>query len=177
MIQSETHIAAVVYFDVFGPPSSPPMNTLLAVKIIKQMTDVNKNIATEKPSLPAGTMYVLLSLEAYIALITHGRPRPKNTFTELEPVTFPTAESAYGDDLAAVTLAKVSGRDVPMATIVIAVIYGSKDKTHPSNSAISPTIPVIIPIIVSAIMKAYFPSPHLIGGIIAKSNFQVTKRN
>ena len=64
-----------------------------------------------------------------------------------------------------------------MATIVIAVIYGSKDKTHPSNSAIAPTTPVIIPIIVRATIKAYFPSPHLIGGIIANNSFQVTKRN
>jgi len=37
-------------------------------------------------------------------------------------VTFPTAESAYFDVLAAVILANVSGREVPMATIVIAVI-------------------------------------------------------
>jgi len=41
----------------------------------------------------------------------------------LDPVTFPTAASAYLDVLAAVTLAKVSGREVPMATNVIAVIY------------------------------------------------------
>jgi len=40
----------------------------------------------------------------------------------LDPVTFPTAASAYSDDLAAVTLANVSGREVPIATKVIAVI-------------------------------------------------------
>jgi hypothetical protein len=57
-------------------------------------------------------------------LMTQGSPRPKNTFTELEPVTLPTAESAYYDDLAATILAKVSGREVPIATIVMAVIYG-----------------------------------------------------
>jgi len=58
----------------------------------------------------------------YIAAITHGTPSPKNTLTELDPVIFPTAESAYYDVLAAVILAKVSGNDVPNATIVIAVI-------------------------------------------------------
>ena len=63
----------------------------------------------------------MLCLEAYIALITHGSPRPRNTFTEFDPVTLPTAESAYSDDYAAVILAKVSGREVPIATIVIAV--------------------------------------------------------
>jgi len=42
----------------------------------------------------------------------------------LEPVTLPTAASAYSHDLAAVMLAKVSGREVPMATMVIAVICG-----------------------------------------------------
>lgn len=54
--------------------------------------------------------------------MTHGSPSPKNTFTEFEPVTFPTAESAYFDVRAAVMLAKVSGREVPIATIVMAVI-------------------------------------------------------
>jgi hypothetical protein len=34
---------------------------------------------------------------------------------------FPTAESAFLDCLAAVTEAKVSGREVPKATIVMAV--------------------------------------------------------
>tara|TARA_B110001469_G_C9637721_1_gene320022 strand:+ start:430 stop:543 length:114 start_codon:yes stop_codon:yes gene_type:complete len=37
-------------------------------------------------------------------------------------VTLPTAASAYYDDLAAVTLANVSGSEVPTATNVIAVI-------------------------------------------------------
>ena len=86
------------------------------------MREVIKNIATEKPSFPAWTTYTLLLLEAYTALITHWRPRPKNTFTEFDPVTFPTAASAYCDDLAAVILANVSGSEVPTATNVIAVI-------------------------------------------------------
>jgi len=136
-----------------------------------------KNIATVKPSLPAGTLYSWLCLDAYIALITHGSPRPKNTLTELEPVTLPTAASAYSLDLAAVMLAKVSGREVPMATMVIAVICGYRPTTHPIASATSPTTPVIIPINDSAMMKAGFPPPHLIGGTIAKKSFQVMIRN
>ena len=54
--------------------------------------------------------------------ITHGRPSPKKIFTLFEPVTFPMAESAYLEFYAAVTDANVSGSDVPIATIVMAVI-------------------------------------------------------
>ena len=57
--------------------------------------------------------------------ITHGRPSPRNTLTEFEPVMFPIAESAYWEDLAAAIDAKVSGRDVPRATRLIAVIESS----------------------------------------------------
>lgn len=115
---------AVAYFDVVGPPSSPPITILLVVRIAKQMIAQTRKHATVKPSAPAGTSYLELFFSAYIALITHGRPRPKKIFTELEPVTLPTAASAYSDDLAAVMLANVSGREVPIATIVIAVIDG-----------------------------------------------------
>ena len=48
-------------------------------------------------------------------------PMPKNTFTELEPVTLPTAASAFVLSATACLLAKRSGRDVPTATNVIAV--------------------------------------------------------
>jgi hypothetical protein len=41
------------------------------------------------------------------------------------------AESAESDYLAAVILAKVSGRDVPRATRVIAVISSLIPSTHP----------------------------------------------
>ena len=168
---------AVIYFDVGGPPSSPPIMILLAVKIAKQTREQIKKIATVNPNDPAGTSYFILIEEQYIALITQGRPRPKNTFTELEPVTLPTAASAYSDDLAAVTLAKVSGRDVPIATIVIAVICGLSPITHPITSATSPTTPVIIPMKLSAIMKAGFPPPHLIGGTNENKSFQVIIKN
>jgi len=150
---------------------------LLKVKIIKHMIEQIKKIATVNPNFPAGTSYSLLCLDAYIELITHGSPRPKKTLTEFEPVTLPTAASAYSLDLAAVILANVSGREVPMATIVIAVICGCIPRTHPIASATSPTTPVIIPMKESAIMKAGFPPPHLIGGTRAKNSFQVTIKN
>jgi len=108
---------AVIHLEKTGPPSSPPINILLSVKIEKQMTDVIKNMNTEKPSLPAGTSYSAVHFTPfghicraesgystiprefmYIEVITQGRPSPKNTLTEFEPVTFPIAESAYYDD-------------------------------------------------------------------------------
>ena len=67
--------------------------------------------------------------------MTHGRPRPKNTLTELDPVTFPTAESACSDYLHAVILAKVSGSEVPRATKVIAVVAFGIPSTQPTISA------------------------------------------
>jgi hypothetical protein len=51
-----------------------------------------------------------------MAAITHGSPRPKNTLTELEPVTLPIALSAVLSFLADIADANVSGSDVPMAT-------------------------------------------------------------
>lgn len=175
--QSPIHILAVRYLDKAGPPSSPPIKILLQVKIKKQMREQTKKRPTVNPNLPAGTSQEVLCLDAYMALITQGRPSPKNTFTEFDPVTLPTAESAYSDDLAAVILANVSGTDVPMATIVIAVIYGWSPTTHPIASATSPTIPVMTPINPRAIIKAHFPPPHFIGGTIAKNNFQKTNKN
>jgi len=46
----------VITFDFIGPPSSPPIITLLAVKITKVITVPIKNTNTVKPNLPAGTM-------------------------------------------------------------------------------------------------------------------------
>lgn len=55
--------------------------------------------------------------------------------TELEPVTLPIAESALLEDLAAVIEAKVSGSEVPIATIVIPVTDGLKSITQPRTVA------------------------------------------
>ena len=57
----------------------------------------------------------------YAAAITHGRPRPRKTFTQLEPVTFVIDASAVTSLSAALFDAKVSGSEVPRATTVIAV--------------------------------------------------------
>ena len=54
--------------------------------------------------------------------MTQGMPSPMNTFTELLPVTLPMALSAVFSLAAAALLAKVSGREVPRATKVMAVI-------------------------------------------------------
>ena len=55
--------------------------------------------------------------------IIQGIPRPMKTLTELLPVTFPMELSAVFSEVAAILLAKVSGRDVPSATKVMAVIW------------------------------------------------------
>lgn len=77
--------------------------------------------------------------KVHMVAIIQGRPRPRKTFTQFEPVMFPTASSAYLDYLAAVTEAKVSGSDVPIATKVIALRPGFRFTTHPKIVAISAT--------------------------------------
>lgn len=52
--------------------------------------------------------------------IYHGNPSPKNTFTALDPVTFPIAASAVSSLMAADLDANVSGREVPRATNYLA---------------------------------------------------------
>lgn len=79
--------------------------------------------------------------------------------TELEPVMFPTAESALKLSLAAVIDAKVSGREVPMATKVMAVTPGLRPMTQPIAPATSPTIAVRRPTKQMAAMKQGMPPP------------------
>ena len=57
-----------------------------------------------------------------MAAMVQGSPSPKNTLTELLPVTLPMELSAVFSVTAAILLAKVSGKDVPSATKVMAVI-------------------------------------------------------
>lgn len=64
------------------------------------------------------------------AAMSHGNPRPRNTLTELLPVTFPMALSAYFSCTAAVLEAKVSGREVPRATKVMAGKVRNDDTLH-----------------------------------------------
>lgn len=49
-----------------------------------------------------------------------GSPNPRKIFTELLPLMFPIASSAYFPPIKAARDAKVSGMDVPSATRVIA---------------------------------------------------------
>ena len=92
-----------------------------------------------------------------MAATTHGRPRPRNTFTELEPVTLTIAASAVFSYYAAVILANVSGKEVPKATNVIAVMDGGTIKTQPKSVANFSTIAVTIPIIINAPTKQAHP--------------------
>lgn len=74
--------------------------------------------------------------------------------TELEPVMFPIAESASDDSLAAVIEAKVSGREVPKATKVMAVTDSLMPREQPRIVATSPTMAVTKPIQERAMKKA-----------------------
>jgi len=73
-----------------------------------------------------------------MAAINHGRPSPRNTFTELEPVMFVIDASACLLQIVACWLAKVSGRLVPNATNVMAVMPSSIPRTQPKSEARSP---------------------------------------
>mmetsp|Transcript_23021 Transcript_23021/g.40514 ORF Transcript_23021/g.40514 Transcript_23021/m.40514 type:complete len:128 (-) Transcript_23021:621-1004(-) len=105
-----------------------------------------------------------------------GKPRPRKTLTELLPVTLPMELSAQSSCRAAVLEANVSGRLVPSATRVIAVISSGIPTQQPSNLAMSPTIAVTHPIIPSAQKKQGQPPPSLAGGVSAKIAFQKSAR-
>ena len=72
--------------------------------------------------------------------MAHGNPHPKKTLTALDPLMLPTAASALSDCLAAVILAKVSGKEVPSATKVIAATDSLIPRQQPSTVATSPTM-------------------------------------
>jgi len=46
---------AEAYAEAFGPPSSPPTINLLAIRMMKQQTEVMRYNITEKARSPAGT--------------------------------------------------------------------------------------------------------------------------
>lgn len=89
--------------------------------------------------------------------INQGNPSPKNTFTELLPVTLPMELSAVVSLQAACLLANKSGKLVPKATNVIAVTLGLRPERQPAIVARSPTIAVTIAIIKRAAKKASHP--------------------
>lgn len=89
--------------------------------------------------------------------MSHGMPSPKNTFTALEPVTLPMAESALSSACAAAMDAKVSGKEVPSATKVMAVTESGMPIEHPNKLAKSPMKPVTMPVMASATKKVAQP--------------------
>merc|ERR1719375_409854 len=91
-------------------------------------------VNTETPSPVAETLKPSGSPLAcqYAEPMSQGRPRPKKTLTELEPVTLPTELSAYLSPRAACIEAKVSGREVPRATRVMAVTEDLMYIWHPT---------------------------------------------
>mmetsp|Transcript_57565 Transcript_57565/g.175359 ORF Transcript_57565/g.175359 Transcript_57565/m.175359 type:complete len:342 (-) Transcript_57565:678-1703(-) len=100
----------------------------------------------------------------YIADIVHERPIPKNTLTELLPVTFTIDASAHSSWQAAVLEANKSGMEVPRATKVMAVIESSMPTTHPKSSAKSITQHVSPPMTAKDIMKHGQPPAKFDGG-------------
>lgn len=71
----------------------------------------------------------------------------------------PMAESACSELCAAVLEAKVSGKEVPRATKVMAVTGYLMESTHPNRLANSATIAVTTPMKKSEIPKAQSPLP------------------
>lgn len=109
---------------------------------------------------------------------THGKPRPKNTLTELLPVTFPMELSAFFSCWAACLLANRSGRLVPKATKVMAVTMSFKPIKQPNIPARSPMNVVKMAMKARAMIKANQPFQIEGGGTRAKitcqSNAQFT---
>ena len=170
--------------EFFGPPSSPPNLILLIARNTMHDRARQQKTNTLKPSEAAGTKYPSYTksgpltpvvppylLDSYIVAITHGIPSPKNTFTEFDPVTLPIAASASSSYLAAVILAKVSGREVPKATKVMAVIDGGTIRTHPKSVANLSTIAVTKPIMARAPKKQAHPLHIWAGGTNEKRSF------
>merc|ERR1719428_981204 len=104
--------------------------------------------------------------------MTQGRPNPRKTLTELLPVTLPIEASAYGSPMAAALEAKVSGREVPRATKVMAVIESSIPKEQPRSPARSPIMTVTPAIPHRETKKQSQPPQKSVGGINANRTFQ-----
>lgn len=135
IIHKTTNTMHEIHLCISCPPSSPLNTNRLISKIEIPMSETITKTATETSS-PTLAIFIGLSLYVWYKLeITQGRPSPRNTLTELDPVTLPTASSAYLSYLAAILEAKVSGIDVPIATKVMAVIGGGRPNTQPISSA------------------------------------------
>mmetsp|Transcript_11533 Transcript_11533/g.11485 ORF Transcript_11533/g.11485 Transcript_11533/m.11485 type:complete len:141 (-) Transcript_11533:597-1019(-) len=103
--------------------------------------------------------------------INQGKPSPRKTLTQLDPVILPIATSALSDCMVACLLANVSGKEVPKATILIAVRDCLSVITHPSKAANSPTIAVRHPMKISEIRNEGHPCQCFAGGTVAKRTF------
>ena len=103
-----------------------------------------------------------------MAAMDQGRPRPRNTLTELLPVTFPMELSACFSEMAAVLEAKRSGREVPIATRVMAFTAGFRLIKQPKILARSEMMVVKIAMKIKAPKKQGHPPPIEGGGIMAK---------
>ena len=128
--------------------------------ITKHMVPTIEKITTEETRSLVSTVNLESLARWYMALMTQGRPKPRNTFTLLLParqhqgghqsgessakaislsqiiglpVIFPIAASAPSSCNAAVLLAKVSGKLVPSATIVIPATLALSPITQPSK--------------------------------------------
>merc|ERR1712228_175129 len=104
--------------------------------------------------------------------IIQGRPSPRKTLTELDPVTFVIAASASGEKTTANLEANVSGSDVPRATRVKATAKSGSPTMQPHIEASSPTIIVANPIAISATQNVAQPAQISVGGMHANSTFQ-----
>mmetsp|Transcript_59978 Transcript_59978/g.168083 ORF Transcript_59978/g.168083 Transcript_59978/m.168083 type:complete len:202 (+) Transcript_59978:641-1246(+) len=107
----------------------------------------------------------------YAEAMVHGRPRPRKTFTELLPVMLPIALSAFSSSCAAILDANVSGKLVPRATSVMAVVAGDMPRQQPKSSAMSPMMTVTKPIINNATEKQSQPPAYSVGGTTENKTF------
>mmetsp|Transcript_34902 Transcript_34902/g.99636 ORF Transcript_34902/g.99636 Transcript_34902/m.99636 type:complete len:226 (+) Transcript_34902:360-1037(+) len=99
-------------------------------------------------------------------------PRPRKTLTQLLPVTLPMELSACSSCRAAVLDANVSGKLVPKATSVIAVMLSSMPTVQPSRLAMSLMAAVTTPIMKRAAQKVAHPPNITGGGTSRKMTFQ-----
>lgn len=104
-----------------------------------------------------------------MAAKVQGIPNPRKTLTPLLPVTLPIAESAYFSLIAACLLANRSGRLVPIATKVIAVISALRPTRQPKTVARSPITVVKTPIRAISMKNASQPLSQEQGGTHANS--------
>ncbi len=74
--------------DILARCAQQRWRTLLRISsVTMQMEPTIAKMTTDDTRLPRATWNLVFLMAAYTELITHGRPRPRNTFTLLLPVT------------------------------------------------------------------------------------------